>query len=211
MRNAWPWLAVAVLLLAGHMLPWAQHNTAALTLSGHDLALFLNDTPYAGVLANEWFYVPAWSAGVLLAASSARTGDGRTAAPAWARWAVIGAGVFVAALGLPPFDKLRAFPTIAADYQLRLWVSLAVMAVCIAAVGLRGAASAWLMAAAVLANLVPVYGYSLMRWPLEQLYGNAVSFGAGWWLTLAATAAGAALAAAPVARRAAKGWNTCKR
>lgn len=205
MRAYWPQLAVAVLLLAGHMLPWAQHNTAALTLSGHDLALFLNDTPHAGVFANEWFYVPAWSAGLLIALSARRAahpaaGD-EPGSALWPSAALAGLGAFVAALGLPPFDKLRALTAIPADYQLRLWASLAVMAAC-ALIGLaREPARSFAALPAVAANIVPVYGYSLMRWPLEQLYGNAVSFGAGWWLTAAATLAGLALAAAPIAAR----------
>ncbi len=59
------------MLLAGHMLPWAAHKTAALTLSGHELAAFTNFTPGAGVFLNEWFYLPLWASALMLSAAVA--------------------------------------------------------------------------------------------------------------------------------------------
>ncbi|HQZ23466.1 MAG TPA: hypothetical protein PLW39_14450 [Thermoflexales bacterium] len=173
------WLLIAAGLLAGHVLPWAQHNTAALTLSGHDLAIFLNDTPYAGGFANEWFYVPAWVAGLLMAFAANQSDR-----PLWQRLALGVLGACVASLGLPPYEKLRDILH-QPDYQVRFAVSALVMLDCLVMAALRrpkfpsayGAALAGL-------NVIPLYGFSLMRWPISQLYGNDVNFGLGWWLTL---------------------------
>lgn len=175
------WLAMAALLLMGHLLPWALHNTAALTLSGHDLAIFLNDTPYAGGFANEWFYLPVWTAGLLMAFAANQSDR-----PLWQRLALGALGAGVASLGLPPYEKLRDILR-QPDYTLRLGVSAVIMLDCMVMAALRrprfpsafGAALAGL-------NIIPLYGFSLMRWPISQLYGNQVDFGGGWWLTLAA-------------------------
>ena len=52
----------ALVLLMGHLLPWAAHRTAPLTLSANDLGFFTNFTPGAGIFWNEWFYLPVWVA-----------------------------------------------------------------------------------------------------------------------------------------------------
>lgn len=174
------WLVIAALLLMGHFLPWALHNTAALTLSGHDLAIFLNDTPYAGGFANEWFYLPAWTAG-LLAALAAHLSD----RPLWQKLALGALGAGAASLGLPPYEKLRDILH-QPDYQMRLVISALVMLDCVAMAALRkprfpSAYGAFLAGL----NAIPLYGFSLMRWPISQLYGNEARFGIGWWLTLA--------------------------
>ena len=178
------WLITAGTLLLGHFLPWAQHNTAALTLGGHDLAIFLNDTPYAGGFANEWFYVPAWVAGALIAFAAHRSG-----LPRWQKLALGALGAGIALLGLPPYEKLRDISR-QPDYVLRLVVSVVVMLDCLMMAVLRPILPPAYALALTALNLIPLYGFSLMRWSISQLYGNEVTFGSGWWLTMLAVGLG---------------------
>jgi hypothetical protein len=198
----------AILLLAGHFLPWAAHPTSALTQSGHELAFSTNFTPGAGVFANEWFFVPAWCAALLLAVSvrslSLRE---RAGVRALRRIVFGGIALVIASLGFPPYPQvLSAFR--APDFQVQFFVTLGVMAGVIAllltpAKHMPVAMPVILLLACGLLSLVPVLGFLAIKPALETLYGGPVGLGAGWWLTLiiagAATGAGA-LASAKMPR-----------
>lgn len=179
---------IGLAMLIGHMTAWAQHKTAALTLTGHELGEFTNFTPGAGVFANEWFYLPVWASGLALALAAARAR--RTAG--WL--GLMAAAAFTAQLGLPRFERWT-------NPEFRL--QFAVTGVCLLAVmglgiGLRLAkradAKAVEIAGAALPILafVPLIGFLVIRPFIEALYRDAIAPGFGWWLCLAASAAAGA-------------------
>jgi hypothetical protein len=184
-------LVVALLLLAGHLAPWAAHRTAALTLSGHELAVFTNFTPGAGIFLNEWFYLPLWAATLLLALVAGQLKE-------WSnRLLVALLSMGIASLGLPGYPQmLTAFRE--PDYQLQFFISLLVMVlaatVAMSRVGRRAAARAGAALAAAALSAMTLAGYVAVKPFIEQLYRDSVGLGLGWWLT-----AGAALLALGVA------------
>jgi hypothetical protein len=177
LRRRGPSLAI-LLLVIGHFSPWAAHKTAALTLSAHDLAVFANFTPNAGVFFNEGFMLPLWAAALLCALASTRS--------ARVRWTWLGLALVLAALGLPGYPELRKLiagqPS---EFVAQLAVSAGVMALC-AGLGLtRRAPARVLVIAATAAALVPLAGFLLIRNDaLARLYGDSVGLGWGWWMTL---------------------------
>jgi hypothetical protein len=175
----------ALLLLAGHFLPWAAHKTAALTLTGHELAVFTNATPGAGIFWNEWFYLPLWAAALVLSASAGMARN-RLAGLMGAIAAAV-----VASLGLPPYPAvLTAYAN--PDFRLQFFASLAVMAGCLAiahfrrnAQGLPAGLQALAAALPAAAAAVPLAGFLAVKPFIEQLYRDSLGVGLGWWLNLA--------------------------
>lgn|GEM_PF-1672080 len=188
----------AALLLAGHLLPWALHQTVALTLSANDLAFFTHFTPGAGIFKNEWFYLPIWMAALLLGILAARL-------PGLGRGLVIALGWGVAGLGLPRYEQWARLISGAVslrqlEFGLQLLVSLLVMGLVLAlALGLAWAVvhrprvavwlNAWVGVGAGLGCAIPLVGYLIIRPALDALIGDALGLGLGWWLTLGAVLA----------------------
>lgn len=175
--------AAALLLFVGHFAPWAAHKTAALTLSAHDLAVFTHYTPGAGIFLNQWFYLPIWSAaliGALLAGGITSRLN---------RLLVAVGCAIVASLGLPGYPQvLTAFRS--PDYQLQFYLSLAVMALvfvaALARLGLKPRVRAVAFVLLPLLAVAPLAGYLAVKPFIEQLYGDTLGLGSGWWITLAA-------------------------
>jgi hypothetical protein len=183
---------ITVAMLIGHMTAWAQHKTAALSLTGHELGEFTNFTPGAGVFANEWFYLPVWASGLALALAAARA----RRPGAWL--GLLALAAFCAQFGLPRFERW-ANP----EFRLQLAVTAACMIVIAGlGIGLRPTKRAYAgavglaMAALPLLTVVPVAGFLVIRPVIEALYRDAVAPGFGWWLCLAGCAAAAAQAMA---------------
>jgi hypothetical protein len=184
-------IACAILLLSGHLLPWAAHTTAALTLSANDLAFFTHFTPGAGIFLNEWFYLPVWVAAVLLAVSGAGLSHLNRAL-----LTVLALGV--ASLGLPRYEQLIKFiraPTQAlreSDFTLQFVLTFLVMGLVIllsvkfTKVLKAGRMRGVVLGLAALICAVPLAGYLSIKPFVAELYGDAVSIGIGWWLTLLA-------------------------
>ena len=175
--------AVALLLLLGHLMPWAAHKTAALTLSAHELATFTNYTPGAGIFLNEWFYLPLWAAALLFGLFASVT----TSLAYRVLGSLLGAGI--ASLGLPGYPQvLTAFGN--AEVQLQFFISLAVMlaavALTLSRLGRRHGVRTVLVLVLGLLPAVPLAGYLVVKPFIEQLYRDPVGLGVGWWLTLAA-------------------------
>lgn len=181
------------LLLAGHFLPWAAHTTSALTQSGHELAFSTHFTPGAGILANEWFFAPAWCAALLLALSLTPA-----LTPTLSLWerglrGIVfgGLALLVASLGFPPYPQvLTAFRS--PDYRVQFFATLLVMAGVIALLlipssRMPGKAPAFIVLACGVLSLIPVIGFLAVKPAIETLYGAPVGLGAGWWLTLGAS------------------------
>jgi hypothetical protein len=199
-KPVWRVLAAtcATLLLSGHLLPWAAHTTAALTLSANDLAFFTNFTPGAGIFLNEWFYLPVWVSAVLLAViGSGLSRSNRALHTALA--------LGVASLGLPRYEQLIKFirtPTQAlreSDFTLQLVLTFVVMGLVILlsvkltkltkVLEARQEAKQMngiVLGLAALICAVPLAGYLGVKPFVAKLYGDAVGIGIGWWLTLLA-------------------------
>jgi hypothetical protein len=175
-----PWLCVGLLLI-GHFAPWAAHRTAALTLSAHELAVFTNYTPFAGVFPNEGFLLPLWAAAMLVAGLGTR------------RWPALLAALGILLLGLPGYPELRRM----LDGQPSEFLPQLVLCAAFGALSIGvwwGAAQQARWAALLLCALTAVLcavaltGFLVIRGPaLENLYKDAVGLGWGWWGTLAAS------------------------
>ncbi|MEO6063646.1 MAG: hypothetical protein ABIQ99_17075 [Thermoflexales bacterium] len=179
---------IGVAMLIGHLTTWAQHKTAALSLTGHELGEFTNFTPGAGVFANEWFYVPVWAGGLALALAAARARRPST----WLT--LMAAAVASAQFGLPRFERWSN-----PEFRLQFAVTVAcLVAVMGLGIGLRlakradGKASGLVMTALPLLTVVPLVGFLVVRPFIEALYRDAVTPGIGWWLCLAASLAAGA-------------------
>ncbi len=173
--------AITLLLLVGHFAPWAAHKTAALTLSAHELAVFTHYTPGAGIFLNQWFYLPVWVAGLLVAVMAGRIGW-------WLNRVYAGlAGVVIASLGLPGYpDVLTAWRN--PNDQMQFFVSIIVMAVtfliALTGYGRRPGVRAWIAGTLPLLSAVPLAGYLMVKPAIEALYNDTLGLGLGWWLTL---------------------------
>lgn len=184
------------LLLLGHFLPWAAHPTSALTQSGHELAFSTNFTPGAGVLANEWFFVPVWCSALLLA--SALTPALSQSERVLPRIVFGGFALVIASLGFPPYPQvLTAFR--APDYQVQFFITLLVMVGVVAlllvpAKRMPAITPVIVLLACGVLSLSPVVGFLAVKPAIESLYGGPVGLGLGWWLTLAAALAALVMA-----------------
>ena len=173
---------IGVSMVIGHLTAWAQHKTAALTLTGHELGEFTNFTPGAGVFANEWFYLPVWAAGLALALAAARAR--RTAG--WL--GLMAAAAFTAQLGLPRFERWTH-----PEFRLQLAATaLCMIGIAGLGIGLRLTKQAparvvgLAMAALPLLVGIPLAGFLVIRPFVEALYRDAVAPGVGWWMCAAA-------------------------
>ncbi len=181
--------AAALFVLLGHFTAWAQHKTAALTLSGHELATFTNATPNAGVFFNEGFMLPLWAAALLFVL---RPGSEKTRA----NWPWLLLALVVTALGFPAYPELRKLMgSQPSDFMLQLPVSAAVMALAVIAQRAPPLARTALTALAGVAALTAVAGFFAIRGPaLETLYRDPIIVGFGVWMTLAGGIAALAIA-----------------
>ena len=190
-------LFLSATLLMAHLLPWASHSTAALTLSGNDLAFFTHFTPGAGIFRNEWFYLPVWASALQLISFAMRRGRVSN---------MLGAGVgcAIAMLALPRYQFLVALR--AAVRQHGVWVGLTefqfglqliltcavVVAILVLAMiaprlpqpGTSLRLVILLDFVCLLMCIVPVIGLLSVQSAIETLYQSKIAFGLGWWLTL---------------------------
>lgn len=188
---------IGVTMVVGHLTAWAQHKTAALTLTGHELGEFTNFTPGAGVFANEWFYLPVWAAGLALALAAARAR--RTAG--WL--GLMAAAAFTAQFGLPRFERWTH-----SEFRLQLAATaLCMIGIAGLGIGLRltkrthARVVGLAMAGLPLLVAIPLGGFLVIRPFVEALYRDAVAPGVGWWMCLAASAVAAAQTTAIARRR----------
>ena len=193
MKRFFIWVC-ALLLVIGHLLPWAAHRTAPLTLSANDLGFFTNFTPGAGIFWNEWFYLPVWVAAVLLSLAGAEL-----SLPNRLLTTVL--VLVIASLGLPRYEQLIKFvrtPTLAlreSDFTLQLVLTLMAMALVIAIAAKLtkparflkpGRFEAVTFGLASFACAAPLVGYLSIKPFIAELYHDVIGIGSGWWLTLLA-------------------------
>ncbi len=185
-RIAFPLAVVA--LVVGHFAPWAQPAAAALTLSAHELAIFTNYTPYAGVFFNEGYLLPLWAAALMCAAGARR------------RFLPAALAALLWLLALPGYPELRNLTSgQGSEFMLQLVTCVVFLPLGVwlggrtnpGPVVLRAAAGAGLLAA-----LTSTVGFLVVRAvAIEPLFGVPVALGWGWWCTVA----GAVLCLAAIA------------
>jgi hypothetical protein len=175
------------LVLIGYWGPWVNHKTAALVLSGLDMAEFVKFLPEvrAGTefMVRELFYLPLLAAALCLALiGSHRHLD----YPLWARTIMVIIAIVLAIIVLPPYPFI--LQALSSDEFRRQ---------CLAGVGclviimgllfyrrLPGAIVAGLLIAIPLAGAVlPLWQFFSIRHALDQVYGQPVHIGWGLWLT----------------------------
>ena len=161
------------------------HKTAALTLTGHELAAFTNFTPGAGIFLNEWFYLPVWVSALLIAFVAAASPS------ALVRWMGGALAAAVASLGLPPYPQVLS-AVANADYRMQFLVTVVVMLAAVAIsvlrlslLRLRPGVAATVLALFGLIAAVPWAGFLAVRPAVEQLYRDTTGLGFGWWVVAA--------------------------
>jgi hypothetical protein len=134
--------------------------------------------------------VPVWAAALLLALVI-RTID----LPWLTRFIGMLLALGVASLGLPTYPQvLTAWQS--PDYRVQFFITLMVVGLVVGLVvwvwlGLVGhpkGTAIWRFVPLILALLcgIPLGGYVMVKPAIEALYGDALGFGSGWWVSLGA-------------------------
>ena len=173
--------AAPVLLVVAHFAPWAQHKTAALTQSAHDLAVSTHFTPGAGNFLNQWFYAPVWVAALLLVMAAPVRG-------ARARMCAGLVALFIAAFGLPEYPKYFDTGNSLQFAATALVCAVILLMVLLPAVFQSPKPRSAIQLALLLIAAVPLAGYLSIQPALVELYRDGVGIGSGWWLTLVGSA-----------------------
>ena len=182
--NSGYWRASLVgvgLALVGVWGAWVPHRTAALVLSGWDLAEFVKFVP--GISATrELFYLPVWCAGIAVGALAGRTKGQHS------RQQVIRAGLTLFAVGLmvsllPPYPHvLNGYQAAEFRWQFFLGVGGLLVVLCSALWTPRWRVPAVGVLMLLLAPIgaIPVLWQFLhVRGAIQEVYGAALGWGWG--------------------------------
>ena len=174
------------LALAGYWGPWVNHKTAALVLSGLDMAEFVKFLPevQAGteLVIRELFYLPILTAALCLALTS---GNQHLRYPLWVRVVMGIIAVALAMIVLPPYPFiLQALNLDEYRRQFLLGAS------CLAAIGgilvyrrlPRAVMAALLIVASLAGAIPPAWQFLSIRDTLDRVYGQPIQVGWGLWL-----------------------------
>lgn len=176
-----------ILALVGYWGPWVNHKTAALVLSGLDMAEFVKFLPgvRAGTefMIRELFYLPPLAAALCLALIGSNR---HLRYPLWARAIMVIIAIALAVIVLPsyPFilqalssDEFRkqflagaGCLAIIAGFLLYRRLSRVVMVALLIIVSLAGA-------------IPPGWQFLSIRSALDRVYGQPIHIGWGLWLT----------------------------
>jgi hypothetical protein len=178
-----------ILALVGYWGPWVNHKTAALVLSGLDMAEFVKFLPEvrAGTesMIRELFYLPPLAAALCLAL----IGSNRLwRYPLWARAIMVIIAIVLAIIVLPPYPFI--LQALSSDEFRRQFL---MAAGCLAVIGgtllyrhLPRAAMAALLTVVSLVGAIPsVWQFFSIRSVLDRVYGQPIHIGWGLWLTVA--------------------------
>lgn len=183
------WFLIGVALaLVGYWGPWVNHKTAALVLSGLDMAEFVKFLPgvRAGTepMIRELFYLPPLAAALCLALM----GSNRYwRYPLWVRTIMVIVAAVLAIIILPPYPFI--FQALSSDEFRRQFL---MGASCLAIIGasllyrrLPRAAAASLLIVVSLAGAIPaLWQFLSIRSALDGVYGQPIHIGWGLWLTV---------------------------
>ena len=177
------------LALVGYWGPWVNHKTAALVLSGLDMAEFVKFLPgvQAGTefVIRELFYLPVLAAALCLALM----GSNRSwHYPLWARTIMVMVAIVLAIIVLPPYPFI--LQALSSDEFRRQFL---MGAGCLAIIGgavfyrrLPRAMMAVLLIVVSLAGAIPpLWQFLSIQGALDNVYGQPVHVGWGLWLTAA--------------------------
>ena len=177
------------LVLVGYWGPWVNHKTAALVLSGLDMAEFVKFLP--GVrdgtefMIRELFYLPPLAAALCLALMGSSR---RLRYPLWARTIMVMTAVVLAIIVLPPYPfVLQALSSDEFGRQFLMGAG------CLVIIGgtllyrrLSRAIVAGLLIVVSLAGAIPaLWQFLSIRSALDGVYGQPIHIGWGLWLTVA--------------------------
>ncbi len=204
------WFLTGVALaLIGYWGPWVDHKTAALVLSGLDMAEFVKFLPgvRAGTepMIRELFYLPPLAAALCLAL----LGSNRAwRYPLWARTIMVVVAIALAVVVLPPYPFV--LQALGSDEFRRQFL----MATgCLAVIGgmllyrrlSKTIVAGLLIAISLLGAIPPVWQFLSIRSALDSVYGQPIHIGWGLWLMavgfLAVAGAGARMLVGEIALR----------
>jgi hypothetical protein len=184
------WFLIGIALaLIGYWGPWVNHKTAALVLSGLDMAEFVKFLP--GVQAStefmirELFYLPPLAAALCLALM----GNSRHwRYPLWARAIMVTAAVALAIIVLPPYPLiLQALSS--DEFRRQFLMGVGCLAVIGGALLYRRLPKAIVAGALIAISLVgaipPLWQFFSIRSALDRVYGQPIHIGWGLWLMVA--------------------------
>ncbi len=184
------WFLIGIaLVLIGYWGPWVNHKTAALVLSGLDMAEFVKFLP--GVRAGtefvirELFYLPVLAAALCLALM----GSNRYwRYPLWARAIMVIVAIVLAIIVLPPYPFI--LQALGSD-EFRRQFSMA--AGCLAVIGAsllyrrlpKAVVAGLLIVISLVGAIPPVWQFLSIRSALDRVYGQPIHVGWGLWLMAA--------------------------
>jgi hypothetical protein len=181
-------LGIAMALI-GYWGPWVNHKTAALVLSGLDMAEFVKFLPEvragAVFMIRELFYLPPLAAALCLALIGSNR---HLRYPLWARAIMVMAAIILAIIVLPPYPFI--LQALSSDEFRRQFLMgagcLAVIAASLLYRRLPGAVMAALLIVVSLAGAIPsVWQLLSIRSALDRVYGQPIHVGWGLWLMVA--------------------------
>jgi hypothetical protein len=176
----------AALVLIGYWGPGVNHKTAALVLSGLDMAEFVKFLPgvRAGTLSmiRELFYLPPLAAALCLALMGSSR---HLRYPLWARALMVIVAVALAMVVLPPYPFI--FQALGSDEFRRQFLMAAGCLVIIAAFLLHRRLSKAIVASLLIVislagAIPPVWQFLSIRSALDSVYGQPIHIGWGLWL-----------------------------
>ncbi|MBL7184319.1 MAG: hypothetical protein ISS50_07715 [Anaerolineae bacterium] len=177
------------LALIGYWGPWVNHKTAALVLSGLDMAEFVKFLPEvrasAEPMIRELFYLPPLAAALCLALMG---GNRLWRFPLWARALMVIIAIALAIVVLPPYPFI--LQALNSDEFRRQFL---MAAGCLAVIGgtllyrrLSRAIVAGLLIIISLAGAIPaLWQFLSIRSALDGVYSQPIHVGWGLWLTVA--------------------------
>jgi hypothetical protein len=184
------WFLIGIaLVLVGYWGPWVNHKTAALVLSGLDMAEFVKFLPgvRAGTefMIRELFYLPLLAAALCLAL----IGSNRPwRYPLWARGIMLIIAIALAIIVLPPYPFiLQALGS--DEFRRQFLAGAGCLALIVASLfhrRLPGVIVAGLLIVISLAGaILPLWQFFSVRSALDGVYGQPIHIGWGLWLTAA--------------------------
>ena len=184
------WFLTGIALaLIGYWGPWVNHKTAALVLSGLDMAEFVKFLPEvrAGteLMIRELFYLPPLAAALCLALMG---GNRYWRYPLWARAIMVIVAIVLAIIVLPPYPFI--LQALGSD-EFRRQFSMA--ASCLAVIGAsllyrrlpKAVVAGLLIVISLVGAIPPVWQFLSVRSSLDRVYGQPIHVGWGPWLMVA--------------------------
>ncbi len=177
------------LVLVGYWGPWVNHKTAALVLSGLDMAEFVKFLPgvRAGTefMIRELFCLPPLATSLCLALIG---GNRRLRYPLWARTIMVIIAIVLAIIVLPPYPfVLQALSS--DEFRRQFLAGAGCLAIIAASLFYRRLPSAIVASLLIVVSLagaiLPLWQFFSIRSALDRVYGQPIHIGWGLWLTAA--------------------------